>query len=397
MTVAPSQSERDRLKGDLLRLADPEIRKFERDLPRIIQSWAPDPNKRTVFKALLQEIAPEGAVPATEEERQVRYRAMYILCMLARRDHRTDEFAKYLELERAEECASYHHLLAMYLMRSRRDREDMKKALAEARLALSMSEEAKREPTPHLGIQHHFAEVVATMAEAGYSQSDFKATEAVDFECDKARARKCAKNVVGIERSYAKFHATEGRWLALEGDQDGAEAEMQEAIRLEPDGWDRPYRYADYMGMLASVGALKQRKETQEAVAAAKAASSEATKSLATVQALSGEVNARANDAKTERQRHAEMLGFFAGILALILTGARSDPSKPVALLIALLGLTGVLLVAYAALAWLMRDDAQKKGAGFVLSVGATLLCAAVLIPFIAWYNDWREVMEMLR
>jgi hypothetical protein len=444
-TVALRGGEQDKSRGELLNklqedlrtLPDTEIRQFERDLPALIRRWAPDPTSRTELKALLEELVPENKAPTSQEEKNVRYKAVYMLCMLARRDHRTDDFARYLGRERREGCASYHHLRAMRIMSSRSARDDMKSALDEARWALDMAEEARREVPPHVGIQHHFGEVVVTMAEADFKQSDFKAADNPDFDRDKERARKSSRTAVRTEASYAKFHATEGRWLAHEGDYDGAEAELHEAIRLEPEGWDRPYRYADYRTILAGIGIQKQRREAQAAAAAAVAAAAAAAaakeetgkaKDAAVVAAAEAVATAKTefdqavklakdgvgeaknaavrakedavaarDEVKGERQRHAEMLGFFAGILAIILTGVRYDPGKPVAMILGLLALTGVLLVAYGALALLMHEGAWSKGSKWVLSIGAALLAVAVSFPLLAWVNEWKDVLDMLQ
>lgn len=339
------------------------------------------------------EIPLDGSSPE-----DIRYTALYALCMAKRRDHDPDGFRTLLHdskkwgADNLTRYGSYVHLRAMMHVLFR-DRSHLAQALDCAEQAL------KHDLLKgHVGVEHHYAEVAAIAAEAQVIKEDDERVK---------RALYYAKGAVRAEKHFAKFHATMGRLRALHGYFDDANDDLQRAIRLERDGWDSAARRTDYKDILTDINHRRRLKEQERLIE----------------EAMNQRVERMRAIAEQTNVRHAEMLGFFAGILALVLAGiqlaaekkdskaadgagraayavaqqvtevAADQASGVVGSAVLLLMLGGVLLVAYGGLGWLLRGErlaALLRSLAVVL-LGVSLFAAGVMVPraFTEFRPEW--------
>jgi len=335
----------------LLKLPNPDTRPFECEMYKVINAkfeggkadWA------TIKSAL--ELIVEQAVNCGEDGKRAAYAALYLLCTMTRRGNRLEEYRKALEDNEklAAGRASYDHLWAM-LYSSRRDDGDLRRALIHAT-------EARRKigdnPGLHIGFDHHYAEIVALNAETGAGRRD---------ESQIAEALRLAVGVVKDEPTYAKFHATAGRLKALKDDLDAAERDVLKAISLEADNWDSASRRVEYKGILTRIQLERQRKS------------------------IEGEVKEVRRIAEETKLKHIEVLGVFAGVLALVLAGMaglfQKEPEEAENIVLRSVGsgillmmLGGTILVAFGGLGVSVHE--RRLGPFLAVLLGAILFALA--------------------
>jgi tetratricopeptide (TPR) repeat protein len=308
-------------------------------------------------KLLTAVLGPRGGVSS-----RARYVAFYALCMKNRREQDAESYRKLInEHEAWAGCEpSFLHLRAMMLALN----SHLGEALTYAEGALE--HEKLRE---HAGVRHHYAELVATLGEESLDPVSDEPPKLPKLE----DARKKAEQAIKDEKNYAKFYATLGRLKALANDFEGARQDLQTAIQKERGSWDSAQRRGNYKDILMDIG--RRRRERQ----------------------LNARIRRASEAASQTSVRHAEMLGFFAGVLALILTGVQlgldaagggavgqageSTFLQTAKGAIVLLMLTGTLLVAYGGLGFLLRGEV--KGSSLRSLVVAGLGLFLILIVFL--------------
>lgn len=315
--------------------------------------------------------APEMAQQCGFTGEDFRFAALYALCMRARLDNRLGYYESCLKKAEDEPWAKdrggFHHLWSMYLSaRQDQGQNDLQQALKRA-------EQALKKAKNHVGFMHNLAEVTAKLAEGEFIERGGKE---VCSALDLARKITASKDEGG-EPGYPKFWATRGRLEMLCGSLKEAETSVLTALRFEHGRWDSHVRRADYGAILTQLRIEKEARALRH--------------QLGDVSGAEERLRAYAEDTKI---RHAETLGFFAAVLALILTGiqpARDGAttggagwsvgatsqagSAGTAAVLLLLG--GVLLVAFGALGWLLRGE---TAASVWRSISVALLGASLLI-----------------
>ena len=325
--------------------------------------------------------AAAGAKELAEDVEKLRYASLYILAMRQRRLHQVDQFQRHMDsyesrmagspsepAKRYLNCASYCHLKALLAaMKSGPDR--LQEALD---LAETAYKECGRHKCRHSGIVHHLASLRARQAEGEEPPGGFDQRELQEM-------LKLAQDAIDLEgEPYAKYFATRGRIKALLGDYKGAEEDVKLAICNEGDSWDYPLRYADYRAILAQIDLRRVRDELRRTQAILKEGKSSQAEMQAEFQRAQDEFN-------DSRMTQVELLGFFAGVLALILAGvqmaqpAGAGPRDGGAGAAMLILLTGCLLAAFGALGMLLHGRRFWIRPAAVAALGILVILAAVM------------------
>ncbi len=315
-------------------------RTFEHYAFALLCPYATQDEKAEAFGAMLDAIvrpSPTDTAPNAHED--VRYAALYALCMLKRRDHDPKSYEALLNdaASWAKERATFPHLQAMmHVLFRGHDR---------IRMAMTCAMQAAEAPRlkDHIGVQHHLAEVIAAEAEEADKPDQSRLRHAL----------RLADDAMAAEPDYAKFCATRGRLKALldPPDFEGASDDLRRAIEEERADWNSAARRTDYKDMLMDITHLRRLQSQERRL-----------------------THSMRNTAEDTKIRHAEMLGFFAGVLALILAGIQLavDPKdggadKGSAFLESvlrsgsvLLMLGGTLLVSFGGLGWLLRHETSN-------------------------------------
>jgi tetratricopeptide (TPR) repeat protein len=362
----------DALVADLLTAikalpSSPDTREFEKGVYELLRTQFDEKNRSwlDVCQALNAVIA-HRADPRVGEDHA--YAALYALFTRARRENRLDLCESLLKgnEELAGTHASYHHMWAM-LHSSRRTGDDLDNALDRARSALDVVKD-------HIGFGHSFAEIVALRAEAEQTKK-----EDPEFK----RALDLAKKAVRAEGTYAKFHATVGRLMAVRGSLAEAEGYVRQALCREFGNWDSNERRVEYKGILTQIQLERQRK------------------------AISEEIESVKRHADETKTKHVEILGVFAGILALVLAGmaglfqsAPEDISKASVdafgkgILLMMLG--GTILIAFGGLGVSVHE--KRTGPTLAILLGVALFAVAAIAAWIisggtlGGFEAWRTL-----
>jgi tetratricopeptide (TPR) repeat protein len=397
------------LREQLLAFRDCDGRRFELDVGAFLNrhvEWTAWQRVEPDLVAFLE--ADFAGTEEAEAVERLRYAALYILAMRQRRLHQVDQFQKHMDsfeaktrdspteqAARYRNSASYCHLKAL-LFGMKSGPDDLREAL---RLAERAHDKCRGGECEHSGIVHHLASLRAAMVEREPPTSGGDRRE-----LDEMLA--LAERAIRLEgqKPYAKYLATRGRIRALRGEYDQAEADVKEAICNEGDSWDYPLRYADYRAILAQIALRRLREELQRAQATLEESRTRQIEMQAEFQrtqiwfeeSRTGQVEMqkelkRAQDAIEEsRIKQVELLGFFAGVRALVLTGMQmaqdsSDAPRGAGASAALLILlTGCLLAAFAGLGVLLHGKHLWHRPMAVGVLGVLLILGAVMfvLPF---------------
>jgi hypothetical protein len=171
------------------------------------------------------------------------------------------------------------------------------------RRAIACAREALDRLPRHSGVRHHYAELVAAVVERGdipRGETGARLREALSLAGESV-----TDEIRSFRKPYPKFYATLGRLEALRPDFDNARDNLLKAIEHETGSYESEARRTDYKLMLADI-AHRRRLLRQEQDFRTR---------------LEGEVERMRRNTEETKTRHAEMLGFFAGVRALVLTG----------------------------------------------------------------------------
>lgn len=170
------------------------------------------------------------------EKESVHYAAFYALQMMLRY---TKDFEKseclFMEYgERFSQHATYNHLWLLYVMESESDFDGDR--------ALQLARNDSLNQPDNAGHVHLFPNLYAMVCEKAAPSEVPKIKERWGRDAQDAVDR-----AIALDETYAKYHCTKARILAIDGDFDGAERQINRAIAME-DSQRKDYmiRLADY-------------------------------------------------------------------------------------------------------------------------------------------------------
>jgi hypothetical protein len=265
------------------------------------------------------------------------------------------------------------------VLSSRRDGTDLSDAFNRAR---SARDKLKEQGRHHIGVDHSYAEIVAFLAEEG----KIRATDELGNR-DIRLALRLAEAAVEGQEDYAKFHATVGRLKAALGMLDEAERDVLKALRLEFDNWDSPVRRIEYKGILTRIQLERQQATIGREIGLLTQAQLKEQRKQIEEEMQS--VRKHADEAKVQ---HIEILGLFAGVLALVLAGMAGlfsqkpdSPARTVAYAagtsVLLMMLGGTILIVFGGLGATVHE--KRRGPITAVCLGATLFAVAWCVAWI--------------
>jgi tetratricopeptide (TPR) repeat protein len=290
----------------------------------------------------------------------VRYAALFCLGTRYRRDNDVTRLINLLARHAPSFSAygTFHHLRAMACA-----------ANGSFDAALMSAERAFDRLPDHPGVLHMFASIMVSAAER---YPELRTDDRLD------RAAAFLEQAFALEPGYAKFHLTRGRLLALRGDFEQARQEIMQGIdREDSSSSNYPIRMIEYQ---ASLGRIAISDETARLGGRLQDLSAElrreVTAATAEIQIMKESLERSTTQAQT---RYLELLGFFAAMIALIVSSAQilsSVELQDAMRIVPILG--GTLLVGFAALAVLLGRGWRSAA---VLSIlGLALLLTPELL-----------------
>jgi hypothetical protein len=334
----------DEIKNDFSKLSDKSGRNYEKE----IGSWITKKARFEDFEEL------EGALRKLLHAGD--FDAFFALATLYRRYYKSDDLRKLIN--DYEKPFLNYGLLVSHLRVMALNLEGGKENCREAlKLAERIWTESKEE---HAGIGHSYAESVAKCVQEGY----------VDRSC-LADGMKAIRKAIELDRGYAKFYRTRGWLHFLLGEPEEGQRCYQEAIRYEKPGTlDFGIRLAEYRRELDSHNAEQKLRELQKGLAEfqekAKGDQAQLSEKLTKLQEKAEEIQVR----------QVEFLGFFTGLLALLL-GEYSimKNSNYEASFALMLTLGGMLLIVFVGFGFILHGPNEWRWRSILpFLVGALLL-----------------------
>jgi tetratricopeptide (TPR) repeat protein len=369
------------IQADFARL---ENDKFSRKYEREITSWVIREARPETYQALqstLEKIAAGSDADGTPLD--LRFDAFFALANLYRRYSDTDALEQLIAKHRTDFGA--YDLLVRHLeimcLNMRRDRPSCRQALT---LAAELWKDGKEE---HAGLCHSYAETIALCVEEGYHDEGQDGPVSALLET----GLKAVQEAIRRDADYAKFYRTRGWLYFLLGKADEGRHSYREAVRRErPESRDYAVRLGEYRRELDVRNAREELRELRQAVTTEGEELNELKQKLSTEQARAQEIlttikslQTRADDLQVRQQesqtRQVEFLGFFTGLLALILGAggilAQAPPGSEESFGL-MLTLGGLLLFVFGAFGFVLHGWSKLARSGIPVLLGALLLAS---------------------
>lgn len=286
-------------------------------------------------------------------DRHIRFSAYYAYCTYLRRHRNVSDFEDTLvEFREFRDEPMYSQLRALFLQ-LRGNEDDLKKAVREAERAAEQLEDQE-------GVSHNLALCIV------------EAIEKQAMESTPELLRKAETNVKDALRmsEYPRFFATYGRVLALKGDYRRARAEINKAIDKE-DSTKQDYaiRLGNYQQHLSRVYLYEQKEALESRIDAA----------LEEIESAREESESRISQMQ---MRQLQFLGFFATLLAVIISSVQIASAQPFPTASRLILVQiGGLLAAFGGLGILLPGKDVLKRSGLVFGAGAAVIILGILVP----------------
>jgi len=274
--------------------------------------------------------------------------AFFALANLNRLYHKVDTLESLIQ-KHGQRFRAYEPLithLEIMCLNLREERESCLKAL---KLATKIRTDWKGQ---HAGLSHSYAETVAICVDRGYRSTGVEALLKEGLEA----AEEAIK-----EEEYAKFYRTRGWLQFLLKDVEEARSSYRAAIELEnPERRDYVIRVGDYRRQLDLLNARLD------------------------LDQLKGELAGLRSEANALQTRQLEFLGFFTGILALILGGGGLlvTAQNDVARFVLMLTLGGLLMLVFGSFNFMLHGKIKLERSLLPMVVGFLLLLASGLWLF---------------
>lgn len=297
----------------------------------------------------------ETGLQSTSNADDVRFSMFYGLCVFCRRQKEITYLGRLHEEYGSafEDRPLYDHLRGVYL-RERGRKQDFREAIDAMQ---STVDQIQGNPAIHKGL----ANTWLTALEAGVHVEDVPQM--------RRRAREHIERAIDLWPEYGEYYADLGRLLAQEEQFDRAEDAILEAIDREDRNKENyAIRIADYQQHLAEVRIKRMQHELDDEF-------TELADQL-------DDLESQSDDLVREFQQIVlQTLGFFAGIMTLIVTSVQLTTQVPLAQAGQLiLMLTGGLLVAFGGLTFTLPSESDHRNVGAVIGLGFLLVAAAVLL-----------------
>lgn len=364
--------ERNELKKRFLSLPPETERAYEVQLVNIAMS-----DHTSEFAQLLREMLDDKG-----EEDPVRFAAFCALCEIRRRQKDYSHELRLLQ-EGEEQFADhpfYSHIKLLYYVDNFKY-EDHEEILTLAR------RNTDRLPL-NAGVWHAFADLTAT----AFETADFSGVEppAAHWLSDALMAVDWA---LRLDPSYAKFHCTKGRLLALQGDFDQASALIREAVDLEDSHKsDYAIRINGYLNHLQQVQSKTQNRHMENKLSQYMEQQMEQYAQQIGVQQaeLRQQTDRVMEELQDSMSKNLEFIGLFAGIISftigsISIAGSLAESSFAAAagLIIVLMG---ALLCVFAGFGVVLHGFEKRKwirnALVFLLGLGAAgiglLICCRI-------------------
>jgi hypothetical protein len=326
-------AESQEARAFLSSLPAPNERLYETEITRYV-GRTPAAERSQRLASLLSLLLDDGA------DEKLRFAAFFALATFYRRSHDTTQLERLLFQweERFSGSPLFDHVKALAL--------NMRGGRSNRLSALDLVRRARGKWPHHVGIAHSFAETVAFCVYEKYHLPEKallgEALRAVDGAIDE-------------EPRYAKFHRTRGWLQFLAGDAEEGKQSFARAMDYEDSSEsDYAIRIGSYQTLLDALNARQE------------------------LLALRGVAESVREDLVHSRDRYLEFLGFFAGLLALML-GAISFASAHFTFregYALILTLGGVLLVAFGGFGLLLQKGRDVGRVLVLLFLGLLLLSA---------------------
>jgi len=280
-------------------------------------------------------------------KRDVRFNAFYTLCKLFIRYDSLTEFNKLVDDHGKEYVYTklYNVVLATYF-KNKREHESLL-------LAVDYIKAAQEDLGNHKGVLNQFAETVAICIEQGITLEPRVIDDAL-LAINKA---------IRLDNKYPKYYFNKGRLLAHKLQFAVAKQQVQQAIDTENmDRADYPVRIGNYKYYLLYIQTLEASHNLKHQI-------------IESENVIRKEYSTLQDQTKQNTTRSVELLGFFAGILSLII-GASTTVSKfqfkDAASL--LLVLAGILVLSFSLLRKILHDKSFWKETASLASLGLLLI-----------------------
>ena len=329
------------LTDELKRLGDESQLAFELRLTDLIE---PDP-------ARAQEL--RDVVGNRGEDKDVRYAAFYALNIYLRRYKEFAELRRVLEDygDEFEDRPTYPHLRALYL-------QAVPGSGAEA---LHCATRALEKTPDHAGVLHHYAQLLVEEEEGADAPSEDRLKKAEDA---------LERAIALTEGGYARYFATRGRLLALQGLYASAKQAIDVAIDKEKAGiGDYAIRVGEYQSLKLSI----QIREGEHRLGKV-------------LQAVSGTQRALQDRLDTTRVESIQLLGLLGAVIAFVVTSSQiatsADSFAQGGRLFTLVG--GTIVVIFSAFAFVL----QPVGGWRVLRVAIGGAIGVAICAFALFFWD---------
>lgn len=352
MPLQPSSGPTHRLSDEirkfLRKLPEPREGKLERAYERQVTTWVIEKARPESY----QEVERELQELMVDPEEELRFDAFFALANLYRRYSKVDGLADLIKIGR-KSFSSYEPLVSHLECMSLKLKGDRKSCLAALKIAEGIWKD-EAEGQNHAGISHNYAETIALCVQEGYREHDTALLE---------EGLQAAQEAIRLDRDYAKFHRTLGWLYFLLGRTEEGRSSYREAIRREsPAAPDYALRLGEYRRELDLHNAQMKLSELQlQAESIAKGID---------------ELQARQQESQT---RQVEFLGFFTGLLALILGAggilSQAPPGSEESFGL-MLTLGGLLLFVFGSLGFVLNGVSKLARSILPVLLGALLLAA---------------------
>lgn len=240
-------------------------------------------------------------------DEDLRYAAFYCLAILYRYQKAFEKAERHLNsyVETFKDKASYSHLRLLHRLAGGfpLTYDDLRIAYENTLIC-----------PEHAGVLHLFADITATFYEHSNEKDDHRYNENL------RKAIEAIEAAIKIDKNYAKYHCTKSRLVFLKGDLELARKEIDEAINLESPQ-SRNYMinmytyYSQRMKVDIELGKRELMEQTQRMTHQMKLEQ----------QGIKQEIG----NLKDGLMKNIEYIGFFTGVISLILSSLQIAANQP--------------------------------------------------------------------
>lgn len=328
----------------LLNLPSPDERTFETQLSKITSV------KESIDEAFL--ILRRGNYDNT-----ISYKAFFLLCHFNRRNkdyslygNLLNQYEKYFHNEN-----TFGFLYSMYLCETGK----YEQAISECKKSMFKLEN-------NVGIKHCYCDIIASYFENNYSNMELELSS--ENKTLLSSALEVIEDVIYEDNSYAKFHCTYGRLLALNGNFNSGIEQIKEAIDRE-DSTTSHYsiRISEYNKHLINISTLEK--------------ISIINKNFNEYSEKSSILDEKIDNLLTKSM---EFLGFFTALISLVISSvnilANQGLNDAIQLIIVL---GGVLMITLSSFSLIISSKKNLLKIIIVFLMGLTTIMTGILLRFI--------------